>query len=80
MNATLQVVPGLTIIAAMAANRVIGRGGQLPWHLPADLKHLKLLTIGQPVIMGRRTFDSIKVPLPDRLRPGGMRTVRPRGG
>jgi dihydrofolate reductase len=66
MSLSRQVVPGLTIVAAMAANRVIGRAGKLPWHLPADLKHFKQLTIGHPVVMGRRTFDSIKVPLPAR--------------
>ncbi|MBT8485231.1 MAG: dihydrofolate reductase [Phycisphaerales bacterium] len=56
----------VTIIAALSENRVIGRGGGLPWHLPADLKRFKKLTLGHPVIMGRRTFDSIKRPLPDR--------------
>jgi dihydrofolate reductase len=62
-----RIVPGLAIVAAMAANRVIGRGGQLPWHLPADLRHFKTLTVGHPVIMGRRTFESIhNKPLPAR--------------
>jgi dihydrofolate reductase len=64
MNA--RVVPRLEIVAAVAANGVIGRGGQLPWHLPADLKHFKSLTTGHPVIMGRRTFESIRKPLPNR--------------
>jgi dihydrofolate reductase len=61
-----RIVPGLEIVAAVAANGVIGRGGQLPWHLPADLKHFKTLTTGHPVIMGRRTFESIVKPLPNR--------------
>ena len=54
----------------MAKNRVIGRGNALPWHLPADLKRFKALTLGHPVIMGRKTFDSIVSmlgkPLPGR--------------
>lgn len=50
----------------MAENRVIGQHGQLPWHLPDDLKHFKKLTLGKPVIMGRKTFESIGRPLPDR--------------
>lgn len=57
----------MTLVAAMAENRVIGRNNQLPWHLPADLRHFKRLTTGHPVIMGRRTFDSIhRRPLPQR--------------
>ena len=58
--------PGLQLIAAVAANGVIGRGGQLPWHLPDDLKHFKQLTLNHAVIMGRRTFESIGRPLPQR--------------
>jgi dihydrofolate reductase len=50
----------------MAANRVIGRGGALPWHLPDDLKFFKSLTLGHPVVMGRKTFASIGRPLPKR--------------
>jgi dihydrofolate reductase len=56
----------VSLIAALARNRVIGRDGDLPWRLPADLKHFKTLTTGHPVIMGRRTFDSIGRPLPNR--------------
>ncbi len=56
----------LSLIAAMAQNGVIGRNNQLPWHLPADLKHFKALTWGKPVLMGRRTFESIGKPLPGR--------------
>lgn len=56
----------LVLIAAMAANRVIGAEGQLPWHLPADLRRFRQLTTGHPVVMGRRTFESIGRPLPNR--------------
>jgi dihydrofolate reductase len=58
--------PRLAILAAVAANRVIGLNNALPWHLPADLKRFKALTIGQIVVMGRRTFESIGRSLPDR--------------
>jgi len=51
----------------MSQNRVIGLDNDLPWHLPADLRHFKAATLGKPVIMGRKTFDSIKKPLPNRL-------------
>ncbi len=57
----------LCLIAALADNRVIGRDNQLPWHLPADLKHFKALTLGKPIIMGRKTWDSLGRPLPGRL-------------
>ncbi|MCG4452523.1 dihydrofolate reductase [Pseudomonas sp. MMS21-TM103] len=57
----------LCLIAALAQNRVIGRANQLPWHLPADLKHFKALTLGKPIIMGRKTWDSLGRPLPGRL-------------
>jgi len=60
----------LVIVAAVAANGVIGRDGDMPWHYPEDLEHFKDLTTGHPVIMGRRTFESIESrlggPLPDR--------------
>jgi dihydrofolate reductase len=56
----------LAIIAALADNGVIGRGGALPWHLPEDLRRFKLLTMGRPILMGRRTFESIGRPLPGR--------------
>ncbi|HEY7458067.1 MAG TPA: dihydrofolate reductase [Xanthobacteraceae bacterium] len=58
--------PRLAIVAAVAENGVIGRDGELPWWLPGDLKHFKTLTIGKPVLMGRRTFRSIGRPLPGR--------------
>lgn len=57
----------LCLIAALAENRVIGADNQLPWHLPADLKHFKALTLGKPIIMGRKTWDSLGRPLPGRL-------------
>ena len=57
----------LCLIAALARNRVIGRDNQLPWHLPADLKHFKAKTLGKPIIMGRKTWDSLGRPLPGRL-------------
>jgi dihydrofolate reductase len=56
----------ITLIAAMAENRVIGRGNAMPWHLPADLRHFKSLTLGKPVLMGRKTFASLGKPLPGR--------------
>ena len=54
------------LVAAVAANGIIGANGQLPWSLPADLKHFKRLTMGHPIIMGRRTWESLKGPLPGR--------------
>ena len=56
----------LSFVVARADNGVIGRDGGLPWRLPADLRHFKRLTVGKPVVMGRRTFDSIGKPLPGR--------------
>lgn len=56
----------ISMVAAMAANRVIGKDNQMPWHLPADLKHFKAVTLGKPVVMGRKTFDSIGRVLPGR--------------
>jgi dihydrofolate reductase len=50
----------------MADNRVIGKDNQLPWRLPADLKHFKAITIGHPILMGRKTYESIGKPLPQR--------------
>ncbi len=56
----------VALVAAVATNGVIGRGGALPWHLPDDLKHFKAVTIGKPILMGRRTFASIGRALPGR--------------
>lgn len=58
--------PKVYLVAAVAANGVIGREGRLPWHLPEDLQHFKRLTLGHPVIMGRRTWESLGKPLPAR--------------
>ena len=58
--------PRVYLVAAVAANGIIGAKGQLPWHLPEDLKHFKRLTLGHPVIMGRRSWESLRKPLPGR--------------
>lgn len=57
----------ITLIAAMGTNRVIGRAGGLPWRLPADLRHFRAQTLGKPVIMGRRTCESLDAPLRGRI-------------
>ena len=57
----------ISLIAAMDRNNVIGKGNKLPWKLSADLKRFKELTLGKPVIMGRKTFESIGKPLPNRI-------------
>ncbi|MCS6239447.1 type 3 dihydrofolate reductase [Shewanella baltica] len=56
----------IAMIAAMANNRVIGKENKMPWHLPDDLRHFKAMTLGKPVVMGRKTFESIGRPLPGR--------------
>jgi dihydrofolate reductase len=56
----------ISLIVAMSQNRVIGRQNQMPWHLPAELKYFKQVTMGKPVVMGRNTFESIGKPLPGR--------------
>ena len=61
-----QKKPKIVLIVAMARNRVIGNKGSLPWHLPEDLKRFRRLTMGHPIIMGRKTYDSIGRPLPGR--------------
>ena len=62
----------LSIVAAVARNGVIGRGGGIPWHIPEDMARFRALTTGHPVVMGRKTWDS----LPDRFRPlPGRRNV-----
>jgi dihydrofolate reductase len=65
----------ITLIAAVAKNGVIGRGGQLAWHLPDDLAHFKALTVGKPVVMGRKTYESIGKPLPRRVNLVMTRTL-----
>ncbi|PID44638.1 MAG: dihydrofolate reductase [Proteobacteria bacterium] len=57
----------ISIIVAMSENRVIGRNNKLPWYLPNDLRYFKSVTMGKPVIMGRKTFESIGRPLPGRM-------------
>jgi len=56
----------ISLIVAMDDNGVIGANGRLPWHLSADLKHFKSVTMGKPIIMGRKTYESIGQPLPGR--------------
>lgn len=66
----------LEIVVAVAANGVIGRGGQLPWRLPDDLKHFKQITTGHPIVMGRRTLEELKMkPLPNRRNIVVTRTL-----
>lgn len=80
-RATTGVYVTLALIVARAQNGMIGAGNQIPWHLPQDLKHFKALTLGKPVIMGRRTWDSLTRvrPLPGRTnivvsRQAGLQT------
>jgi dihydrofolate reductase len=56
----------ISLIVAMGENGVIGGNGHIPWHLPTDFKHFKELTMGHPIVMGRKTFESIGKPLPGR--------------
>jgi dihydrofolate reductase len=57
----------VSAIAAVASNGVIGRNNAMPWHLPEDLKYFKRMTIGKPVIMGRKAYEALGKPLPGRL-------------
>ncbi|MCZ6761591.1 MAG: dihydrofolate reductase, partial [Gammaproteobacteria bacterium] len=57
----------ISLILAMGRNRAIGRDNKLPWHLPADLAHFKATTMGKPILMGRKTWESIGKALPGRL-------------
>mgnify|MGYP003574238933 FL=1 len=57
----------LSLCVAMTQNQLIGQNNRLPWHLPADLKHFRAITMGKPIIMGRKTHESIGRPLPGRL-------------
>ena len=63
---TADTRPEIVLVVARADNGVIGKDGKLPWHLPADLRHFKQVTMGSPMIMGRRTFDSLPGLLPGR--------------
>ena len=66
-KARMTAAPALTLVVARADNNVIGKGGRLPWHLPADLRHFKRVTTGGgAMIMGRKTFDSLPGLLPGR--------------
>jgi len=65
----------IVLVAAMGRNRVIGADGGMPWYLPADLKHFKAVTLGHPVVMGRRTFEAIARPLPGRRNIVVSRTL-----
>jgi dihydrofolate reductase len=56
----------LCLVFAMSDARVIGKGGSLPWHIPEDLRHFKNVTVGHAVVMGRKTYDSVGKPLPNR--------------
>lgn len=56
----------ISLVVACGRNNVIGSGGSIPWHVPADLKQFKSLTMGKPIIMGRKTYQSIGKPLPGR--------------
>ena len=58
--------PTISIIVAMAKDRVIGKDNEMPWHLPADLQYFRKMTSGKPIIMGRKTYESIGRPLPKR--------------
>ena len=58
-------MPKLSLIAAVARNRIIGHGNRLPWHLPGDMRHFRETTRGRPVLMGRKTWES----LPEKFRP-----------
>jgi dihydrofolate reductase len=58
--------PRVYLVAAVAANGIIGALGKLPWRIPGELAHFKKLTLGHPIIMGRRTWESLKGPLPQR--------------
>lgn len=58
--------PRIYLVAAVAANGIIGANGELPWRLPEDMRHFKRVTMGHPVIMGRRTWESLTGPLPGR--------------
>jgi len=62
----VSVAPDIALVVAAADNGVIGRAGDLPWRLPEDLKHFRAVTMGKPIVMGRRTYESIGRPLPGR--------------
>ncbi len=65
-DADLPIRPEIVLVVAVARNGVIGAENGMPWHIPADLRHFRRVTLGKPVIMGRKTFDFIGKPLPGR--------------
>ena len=65
-SSLFDVIVSLSLIVAMDRNRLIGNNNQLPWHMPADLAHFKQVTMGKPIVMGRKTYESIGRPLPGR--------------
>lgn len=67
MSESTIIKPSIAHIVAHTENRVIGKDNKMPWHLPADLKYFKRVTMGKPVVMGRKTFESIGRALPGRL-------------
>lgn len=74
-----QISRPLSAIAAMAKNRVIGRGNAIPWHIPAEFKFFKATTMGGVLLMGRKTFESIGRPLPGRITVVLSRSGAPAG-
>ncbi len=72
----------IILIAAMARNRIIGRNGKMPWYIPEELRFFKKTTMGYPMIMGRKTFESFAAPLPGRrhIVLSRNKDYRPRGG
>ncbi|MES2708594.1 MAG: dihydrofolate reductase [Verrucomicrobiota bacterium] len=73
-------MPVFIAVAAMSSNRIIGRNGALPWHLPEDLKFFKKTTTGHPILMGRKTWESLGRPLPNRRNLVLSRTMPPTPG
>jgi dihydrofolate reductase len=67
--------PALALVWAMAENRVIGKGGDLPWRLPGEMQYFRAVTLGKPVIVGRKTFESFPKPLPGRTNIVVSRTA-----
>ncbi|MDB5566151.1 MAG: diacylglycerol kinase [Tardiphaga sp.] len=66
MTATNKSIPDIVLIVAVAENGVIGQGNAIPWRLKSDMQRLKALTMGKPIVMGRKTFESLRKPLPGR--------------
>ena len=66
MSATVEARPEIVLIVAVAENGVIGSNGVIPWRLKADQQRLKAMTMGKPIVMGRKTFESLRRPLPGR--------------